>query len=143
MPAETPRPPARPGPRGDDAVVAVAADVRVVLAARSRSRPRSRARARHVALPEPRVVVELDQEVGHLVELGAVEELLAAVHGGHDALAGGVAQVERALGDLVADALVVLAGLDDALRLAPAHVDHDVAERAVRERARLRPVDHR
>ena len=64
------------------------------------------------------------------------------MHGGHDrAAAGGIAQLAQALRDRVAHGLVLRAGRDDAVALAPLHVDHDVAERPVGEGLRALEVD--
>src|SRR5207253_231001 len=95
-------------------------------------------------LSQPRVVAELEQKIGHLVHMGTVEEILATVNSLHDLLAGLlIADLERASRNLVADALVFLAGLDRSLRLAASNVDDDVAEDPVGKRLRARPVDDR
>ena len=68
----------------DDALVAVAADVGGVRAGDLDAIPDRLGAALEVALAEPLVVDELDDEVGHALELRAGEELLAPVHRGHD-----------------------------------------------------------
>ena len=84
----------------------------------------------------------LQQEVGHPVEVLTVEHLLALSHRLDRVGAGGrVGEPEQRLGELVADALVVL-GRDDPVGLAPAqrHGDALAGRDDARVGAGRRPV---
>src|SRR5918996_4715216 len=125
-------------------LVAVAADVGVLAPRLDLDVIPDRVRAAlEIPFPEPGVLGELDEEVGHLVQLGALEEVFSPVDRRDDPLAALAPQVEKPLRDGGADALVLLPRVDGAVRLAPADVHDDVPEGPVGERLRARPVDRR
>src|SRR4051812_12304696 len=63
------------------------------------------------------------------------------MNGPDDRVSIGRAQLDERLYDRVANVFVFGALIDDPVLLAPADVDHNIAERPVREGAGARPVD--
>ena len=73
-----------------------------------------------------------------------MEQRVATVDGGDDAFpALGIAQLEQACCDLSTYLVVILARLNDAFLLSPAHVEDDASHVPIGEGLRVRPIDPR